>query len=169
MGKRFTEEEEQKIKDMYYANVLITDMAKEFGVTLSNMARVIKRREKSGVLVKRDESIRYTQRKERTEPRKPQKPRTIKPKEKKPKKRSKVPIITKPKNDLYEPDGIIVNCTDQVAITCVYGCRKEFKGAGLCNYIGVTKHMRGCPHTACDKYTKITDAHARYEINYMEY
>ena len=87
MGKRFTEEEEQKIKDMYYANVLITDMAKEFGVTLSNMARVIKRREKSGVLVKRDESIRYTLRKEPAEPRKPQKPRTIKPKDKKPKKR----------------------------------------------------------------------------------
>ena len=53
-----------------------------------------------------------------------------------------------------------VNCTDEIAVTCVYGkSRKELKTT--CNYMLIEGKPRGCKASACDKYEPITEDNPR--------
>ena len=47
-----------------------------------------------------------------------------------------------------------IKCNQCVAKKCIYGTGQGLEQSGLCNYILITGHMRGCPPESCDKYTE---------------
>lgn len=130
-------EKAELILELYKAGKKYKNIAKEVGVSIAWVGKIITRAKREGI-------IPNVQRKER-EPRDKSVVKTI------PNYHRKISELAKVWNE--EP----VNCDIDVSKTCVWGCcPTATESMNLCNYCFLVGHSRGCHFTECHRYIKIT-------------
>ena len=131
---RLTEEQKQKIVDLYVKGYYEFEIVNMIGCSRTTVDVYVKEGLKNGTIKERHPRLEYGTTRQRSW------------------NRNYMPCTQAPE----KPEGITVKCTKSISKSCVYGCmRSQTASTNLCNYILIEGHMRGCPPEACTKYSKV--------------